>query len=184
MHRAVNWADPLRLKPQEVTRIVLRRPAMASETKSPSPLQLPSPQQRPDADIVIFDGNCGFCQRQVRRLNRWDWGKHLAYLSLHDPQVAARWPELRHEQLMREMYVVDRLGNKWAGPAALRYLSRRLPPLWPAAPLLHLPGSEALWRRLYDWVAQRRYGLSGAAGCPEGTCQLHRAGGDGPPQRK
>jgi predicted DCC family thiol-disulfide oxidoreductase YuxK len=139
------------------------------------PADLPTPSQRPDTDIVIFDGKCRFCTAQVQRLARWDKGRRLAFLSLHDPEVARRWPQLSHQQLMEEMYVVDRSGNCFGGAAALRHLSRRIVRLWPLVPLLHLPGTLPLWQIVYRWIARRRYKLQGQTACQDdGTCRVHQ----------
>ncbi len=148
----------------------LLEPATRSVTRSDD---LPRPEQLPGADVVIFDGQCVFCRGQVERLRRWDGKGRLAFLSLHDEAVARRYADLTHEQLMREMVVVDRRGNRHAGADAIRYLSRRLPRLWLLAPLLHFPGTMWLWRRLYQFVAQRRYRLRGKTTCDGGTCHLH-----------
>jgi len=139
---------------------------------------LPSPHDLPQADIVIFDGQCIFCTRQVRNLQWWDGKNRLAFLSLHDELVAQRFSELSHEQLMSQMYVIPVLhpDQHYGGAAALRYLSRRLPKLWFAAPLLHMPFSLPLWQWLYRIVANRRYKIAGRSGqeCdPDGTCDLH-----------
>ncbi|MCL6502761.1 MAG: DUF393 domain-containing protein [Pirellulales bacterium] len=133
---------------------------------------LPRPDERPGADVVIFDGRCRLCQAQVRRLARWDLLKRLAFISLHDPEVSLRWPDLPHDELMQNMYLVDSRGRRYKGAAALRVLSRRLPILWPVAPLLHLPGTLGIWQWLYQQVARRRYRLGGAA-CDEQTCHVH-----------
>ena len=143
-----------------------------------STTNLPSPHQRPDADVVIFDGKCRFCIGQVQRLARWDQRGRLAFLSLHEKEVARRWPQLSHDQLMEQMVVVDSENRCRGGAEALRYLSRQIPRLWPLFPFLHLPGTLPLWQILYRWVARRRYRFSGNAPCDEdGTCQLHH----GPP---
>lgn len=136
------------------------------------PPALPTPDQRPDADVVIYDGACGICTAQVRKLPWWDCQGKLAYLSLHDAEVARRWPDLSHDRLMEEMLIVDRRGRRHWGPAAIRYLTVRLRRLWWAAPLAWLPGSMLLWRPLYRWIARNRYRLSGAA-CDDGACKLH-----------
>lgn len=133
---------------------------------------LPSPYERPDADVVIYDGACGFCQASVRKLLWWDCQNKLAYSSLHDPEVARRWPDLAHERLMKEMCIVDRQGRRHWGPEAIRYLSGRLRRMWWAAPLLYFPGSMILWRPLYRMVARNRYRISAAA-CENGACSLH-----------
>ena len=135
---------------------------------------LPSPAERPGADVVIYDGHCAICTAQVRRLSRWDAGGKLAYLSLHDPQVASRYADLSHDALMRDMYVVDTRGRRHAGAAAFRYLSRRLARLWWLAPLLHIPGTLTFWQWCYRQIADRRYRFGGQTECQDGSCQVHR----------
>ncbi|QEF96293.1 hypothetical protein Mal15_03200 [Stieleria maiorica] len=139
---------------------------------------LPDPAELPGADVVIYDGDCKFCIGQVKNLRRLDCcGGRLSFLSLHDPRVAERYPDLTYDQLMAQMYVVDSQGRRHGGGDAVRYLSRRLPLLWPAAPILHLPGTANLWRWAYNQVAKRRYKLAGKksddAGCENDACAVH-----------
>jgi predicted DCC family thiol-disulfide oxidoreductase YuxK len=145
--------------------------ATAASTGAQPPL--PTPDQRPDADVVIYDGNCRICTAQVRKLPWWDCQKRLAYLSLHDPEVARRYPDLTHDTLMREMYIVDHHGGRHRGAAAIRYLSRRLRRLWWLAPVLHIPGSLPLWQWLYRQIANRRYRF-GRTDCDGDTCSVHQ----------
>jgi predicted DCC family thiol-disulfide oxidoreductase YuxK len=133
---------------------------------------LPDPDTVTDADVVIYDGQCNFCRAQVRNLRRLDCcGNRLSFLSLHDPRVGERYPDLSREALMEQMYVVDGRGRRHAGADAVRYLSRRLPTLWLAAPILHLPGTAGLWRWMYRQVAKRRYKLAGKS-CEDGACKI------------
>jgi predicted DCC family thiol-disulfide oxidoreductase YuxK len=141
-----------------------------------SDIHLPTPAENPDADIVIFDGHCKFCTGQVQRLARWDGkGRRLAFLSLHDPEVAKRFPDLTYDQLIEEMVVVDKNGRRYGGAAAFRYLTTRLPRLYALAPLMHLPFMMPLWRWGYRQVAKRRYLLMGKTAdvCDDGTCHVH-----------
>jgi predicted DCC family thiol-disulfide oxidoreductase YuxK len=142
---------------------------------TPLGTELPSPAERPNADVVIYDGQCRFCTAGAARLAKWDKGERLAFVSLHDPQVATQWPDLTHDMLMEQMYVVDRQGQRHGGAAAFRYLTRRLPRLWLLAPLLHLPFSLPLWRWGYKQVAKRRYKIAGKStgGCQDGACAVH-----------
>ena len=139
----------------------------------------PGPDERPKAkEVLIFDGNCGFCRANVRRLQRFV-GSRLAYLSLHDPRVERDYPDLSHERLMSEMVLVDQQQQRHGGAAAVRYLSRKSVWLWPLALLLHIPFTLPLWQRIYQWIAVRRYRLSGkqgdqdSDGCNDGTCAVH-----------
>lgn len=138
--------------------------------------RLPGPHERPDADVVIYDGQCRICTGQVQRLADWDHRQRLAFLSLHDPEVAQRYPDLDHDDLMQNMVVVDGAGRRHRGAAALRYLSRRLPRLWWAAPMLHIPGSLPLWQWLYRAFARRRYQFGRVVSCDDGTCRVPQSG--------
>ncbi len=158
---------------------------MTTQTTKPIPVtlkkgtaktaHLPTPDERPAADVVLYDGDCRFCTSQVQNL-AWLAGDRLAYLSLHDPSVAKRYPDLTHEQLMEQMYLVTSEGKKYAGAAAFRYLTRKLPSLFVLAPLLHIPFSLPLWQWAYRQVAKRRYYLMGKMsdqGCDGDACSIH-----------
>lgn len=145
----------------------------STTTAEPTEKPLPTPADRPDADVVIYDGHCRMCSAQVRKLDWWDCQHRLAYLSLHDPEVAQRYPDLSHDALMQEMYVVDGRGVRHHGAGAIRYLSRRLRWLWWLMPVLHIPGSLPLWQWLYRQIARRRYRFGRTDQCDSGTCRLH-----------
>ncbi len=135
---------------------------------------LADPDQHAGRDVVIWDGHCNFCRAQVERLRGFDVRHQLAYLSLHDPRVVERYPELSQQQLMDQMWVVRPDGSKFGGADAGRYLSRHLVGLWWLAPVLHIPGSMPLWRWLYGKIANRRYRLAGKSCDENGTCHLHQ----------
>jgi predicted DCC family thiol-disulfide oxidoreductase YuxK len=134
---------------------------------------LPSPGERPDAEVLIYDGDCRFCTGQVRNIAWFDRGGRIAFLSLHDPEVARKYPDLSKDQLMEQMYLVDRAGRRHAGAGAFRYLTRRLPLLWPLAPLMHLPFSLPLWNWCYRQVAKRRYLFGKTRRCDDDACAIH-----------
>lgn len=148
---------------------------MAQSATSACQIRLPSPAENPDADVVIYDGHCKFCTGQVQNLARWDNSGHrLAFLSLHDPLVAKRYPDLTYDQLIEQMYVVDRAGKRHAGADAFRYLTTRLPRLYPLAPLMHIPFLMPLWRWGYRQIAKRRYSMGKTAdACANDACKVH-----------
>jgi predicted DCC family thiol-disulfide oxidoreductase YuxK len=133
--------------------------------QSPPGVQMPQ-------DVVLFDGQCNFCRQQISHLRRLDGRNRLRYVSLHDPWVAKTFPDLSYEQLMEQMWVIAPDGARYGGAGALKYLSRRLPILWPLAPALHFPGTLPLWNWLYRQVAKRRYRIAGRQ-CEDGSCSLH-----------
>jgi len=147
---------------------------MTTATDKTNDVRLPTPAENPDADIVIFDGHCKFCTAQVKNLARWDKSGRLAFLSLHDPEVARRFPELTYEQLMKQVYIINREGHCYHGADAFRYLTTRLRRLYWLAPLMHIPFSGPLWRWGYRQIAKRRYQMGKTAdACDDDTCQVH-----------
>lgn len=142
---------------------------------------LPSPREFPKADVVIYDGRCVFCKKQVGNLMWFDGKNRLAFISLHDAWVAEHFPDLSYDDLMEQMYLIPASEHGYSsarhgGAAAIRYLSRRLPLLWILAPLTHIPFTLPIQQWLYQQVAKRRYKIAGKQGPPcdeDGTCELH-----------
>lgn len=130
---------------------------------------LPDPNDYPEASVVIYDGHCQFCSRQVRRLARLDGKNRLSFLSLHDPRIESDFPALSHDELMEAMHLVEPSGEIHRGAAAFRLMTRRLPRLWILVPLMHLPFSLPLWQAIYRFIARRRYRMN----CDEESCQTH-----------
>jgi predicted DCC family thiol-disulfide oxidoreductase YuxK len=149
-------------------------PALPGKRFSGSGKALPTIDDLPDSDVILFDGDCRFCQQQVRNLN-WLSARRLAFLSLHDTRVSALYPKLSPEMLMKEIYLVSPDGTYYAGAAVIRYLSRKLPRLWVLAPILHIPFSLGLWQWCYNQIAKRRYLISGheSDACDNGSCETH-----------
>ena len=136
---------------------------------------LPGREAHPNAELtIIYDGECPFCQTQLRRLQRWDKRGVISYQSLHDEQIYRDWPQLSKDRLMEAMCLIDPEGKLHWGPDVFRYLSRKLPEMWWLAPLMHIPFTRPLQRMVYQWIARRRYRLSGID-C-EGTCSIPGAG--------
>lgn len=111
------------------------------------------------ADVVVYDDTCRLCRRSGSWLNRLDRCGRLAFLRLHDPRVAERYPDLSQAELEKHLYVVDARGQRCKGAEAARYFTRRIPALWALAPLLHVPGSMPVWSWLYRQVSRRRHML-------------------------
>lgn len=109
----------------------------------------------------------------MRALNWWDWGNRFAFLSLHDPRVGQFCPDLSHEDLMRELFLLDSHGRRYAGAEALRVAAMKVPVLWPLVPFLYIPGSLPIWAAAYRRFARWRYKLGRRDGCEDGTCAVH-----------
>ena len=130
--------------------------------------------ERIKKDVVLYDGECNFCRSQINILRRLDGQNRLEFVSLHDPEVATNYPNLTFEQLMEQMWIVTPAGVQHGGAYAVKYLTKRLPILWPLAPLMHVPFSMPLWSFLYRQIAKFRYRIAGRDCDEGGTCSIHR----------
>ena len=113
-------------------------------------------------------------------MRRLDWLGRIEFVDLHaDGARRARYPQLALERLLTEIHVVDEAGGVFAGFAGSRRMLREVPlgvPLWL---LLHLPGSGRIGRRVYRFIARRRYRVNALLGaerfdCVDGSCQMLR----------
>ncbi|MBN2296023.1 MAG: DUF393 domain-containing protein [Pirellulales bacterium] len=119
---------------------------------------LPDPDVREQADVVIYDDSCRLCRDSAELLNRLDWWGRLAFLPLQDPRIGRMYADLTLDELEQHIYVIDSHGRRRKGADAVRYLTRHLAGLWILAPLLHIPGSMPVWRWLYAEISRRRHG--------------------------
>jgi predicted DCC family thiol-disulfide oxidoreductase YuxK len=118
---------------------------------------------------LIYDGQCGFCQRALRLAQRLDSRKRLR---LHDATqreaVLRQFPELKDADLADAMFAVDAERRVYRGFFAFRRIVRESPRTWLLLPLFYLPGSGLIGPRVYAWVARNRHRF----GCESEVCEL------------
>ncbi len=123
-----------------------------------------------DRTVFYYDGGCGFCRSVVAVLSRIDVRRRVTwtpYQSLETPPDGLTW-----EDLERSAHLETEQGGLHEGFHAFRRLTLLLPPLWPLAPFLWLPGVPSLGTGLYRWVARNRHCIWAC-----GTAPLRRTGG-------
>lgn len=134
---------------------------------------LPDPRDLPDAEVVVYDGDCRFCRNQVETIAWLDGRRHFAYLPQQDARVAERYPDLDPEQLHAQMYVIGSEGERLGGADGVRRIAWRIPWLWPLAAMMSIPFTGSFWQWGYRLVANNRYRLMGRTGdCDGDSCQL------------
>ncbi len=135
----------------------------------------------PGKAVVLYDGECPFCQRGVRILRRLDWLKQLTYQNCRD---TAHLPPctvpLVPQKLIEQMHLVTpNRKSAHVGFAAFRWMAWRLPLTVLIAPLLYLPGVPWLGRKAYLWVARKRFDL---VPCDNGGCRVNLKRSNTPPE--
>ncbi len=104
---------------------------------------------------LIYDGECGLCQRAVQRLRAWDREHRLAYLPFQDEETVRRFG-IGLPALAAAMHLVMPDGRVFSGADAVPELGRLLPGKRWWAWGFAVPGVRPLARRIYGGIARRR----------------------------
>lgn len=110
---------------------------------------------------VIFDGECGFCQRSIRIGRTLDWLGRIDWRARLDPDVQAEFPQLSGEETQNRMVSIRPDGRCYGGFYAVRDILRHFPLTCLPALLLYLPGVSLLGVPLYRWIAKNRRRFGG-----------------------
>ena len=127
---------------------------------------------------ALYDGNCVICRSTCESLRALDWLRRIEFVDLHKADDASeRFAEFSSERLLSEIHVLDAEGRLYAGFAGMRRLLKETPLGFPLWLLLQLPGSDALGRRAYRFIARRRYRINRLLGvelpdCADGSCKM------------
>ena len=123
--------------------------------------------------VVLYDGRCRLCTAGADRIRRFDEEGALEVLSLHEPEVAARFPGVRREDVLQEMHFVRPDGTIAKGHAAVREVLKAIPRYRWLALFWSLPGFQFVADKAYKWVAKNRYLFNKKVTCDEDVCSMH-----------
>jgi predicted DCC family thiol-disulfide oxidoreductase YuxK len=116
--------------------------------------------------LIIFDGDCGFCQKWIQRIMKWDRFNQFEYVSLQTPEKwKIRAPHLTEEHLKQAMYAISPDHTIFVGFDAFRHISQGIPALLWLKWLSHIPGVPWIGRHVYAWIATNRFRLGGTVSC-------------------
>lgn len=115
-------------------------------------------QIRPERPVVVYDGDCVFCRRQVRRLERWT-GDALERVPYQE--AASRFDPIPRDEFVRSVVLIETDGRAFCGAEAayraLAYNRRMRGWLWCYR---HLPGFSSVSEWGYRFVARHRGRIS------------------------
>ena len=127
---------------------------------------------------ALYDGNCLICQSTCTTVRAFDWLKRIDFVNLHEDEAwRGQQHDLKRDQLMGEIHVLDQEGRLYAGFQGTRRLLKELPLGFPFWLLLQLPGMDGVGRRVYRYIARRRYRINALFGnelpdCGAGKCKM------------
>lgn len=117
---------------------------------------------------VLYDGECPLCRRWVGWVYRPLRRRGFKFATLQAPWVREKF-KLKDNEPLREMRVITPDGRNFGGADALAELARAVWWAWPFYLSSLIPGTRAILRRGYEWIAQRRHCLGGACQLPGHT---------------
>lgn len=105
---------------------------------------------------VLYDGGCEMCRTVAGGILDYDNSGALELLDLHAEQARVQFPQLRLEDLLYELHVIDERGRVYRGARAINEILRRQAGMRGLfAYLWYFPG--------YAWLADRQYKAIAAA---------------------
>jgi predicted DCC family thiol-disulfide oxidoreductase YuxK len=123
---------------------------------------------------VLYDGMCVLCVNSVRLWRRLDWRKRLEFIDVQDwDRVQGRFPQVERSAALGAIHVIAPDGALYTGYEGVRHMARYAPLLAWLTPILHMPPIAWLGRRIYGWIARRRYAINRWFGRPvcEDACR-------------
>ena len=121
------------------------------------------------ARTVIFDGDCGFCQRSIRLGKKLDWLKKMEWRARLESGIKERFPQITGEQSLHQMITIRPDGKVNGGFYAVRDIALHLPLTFLPALILFIPGMHLLGVPGYRWIARNRHRFGGKS---EDSCSI------------
>ena len=97
--------------------------------------------------IVIYDGECAFCRRQISRIRRKDTHGKFAFVPRQTPGIEDRFPQLAQSDFNTGMRLVATDGRIFIGADAVYHIVQELPFWRRVAWLYRVPGIHTLANR-------------------------------------
>jgi len=116
--------------------------------------------------LLVYDGQCAFCERCVALVQRWDRGGRVRAVPLQHTEAWQGTPGLTRSGLEQAMHLVSPRGQVFAGAGAAAPLLRVLPGGRILAAGLEIPFVRRAAAVVYAWVARHRHRL----GCASPVC--------------
>ena len=108
-------------------------------------------------DLVIYDGDCGFCQSTVNLIKRLDWLRKFNFSPFQNKNILHKYKQLTEEMCIKEVFLITPSGNYYGGYDAFRIIFVFLPLTCVLSWILFLPGITQVGRFLYKVIAKNRH---------------------------
>ncbi len=124
--------------------------------------------------VLLFDGNCQFCQASVRQILVMDLFGVVKPVDFHQvADLKDLHPGMTKEKAVSQLHLIEPDGSLHGGYFVLRRLALKCPMLYPMLLVFYFPGSGIVGPVVYRWAAQNRYLLHFNWACKNNACFRH-----------
>lgn len=121
-----------------------------------------------DKPILIYDADCGFCQKSINIYQRLDILKRTKCIPLQNKEILDRY-QISFEKAATSIHFCTKKGTIYRGARAVNASLDRLVGSIPIFSFIyHIPVIKWIQNKVYDYIADNRYRLPGSTG----TCAL------------
>src|SRR5580692_1971088 len=118
-----------------------------------SDLHVAAPPLKP---LLVFDGDCNFCQLWIRRWQQMT-GDAVDYLPSQDPGIARQFPEIPQERFQASVQLIETDGAVYSGAEAVfRTLANAPNRQWPLRTYQNASWIASTTEAAYHFVAEHR----------------------------
>ena len=123
----------------------------------PSASLPPDPLSRP---VVVYDGACAYCRRQIQRIRRRDADGAFTYVTRQTEGLEQRFPGLAEGDFDTGMRLIHEDEAISVGADAVYQIAQRVRGWRRFAWLYRVPLLNGLFRAAYAWIARNRHRLA------------------------
>ena len=106
--------------------------------------------------VVVYDGECPFCRRQIEKMRRRDEDQTFDYLPRQTEGLVERFPKLAEGDFATGMRLAHPDGSVTIGADAVYQIARRLKGWKRLAWMYRVPVLHTLAKWAYRWVVKNR----------------------------
>ena len=132
-----------------------------------------------DRPVIVYDGECRFCQWSIARIQKLDQADQFEYLPRQADGVGVRYPKLDESDFNTGLRLVEPALSSsesapagenviYVGPDAVYQIYRRIPPFHLVTWLCRVPLLSPVFRACYGLIARNRHRFGKV--CDGATC--------------
>ena len=123
--------------------------------------------------IVIYDGDCGICEKFRKLVERLDWLHQFECRPFQNEESYLRSVNLSTEDCQKELKLIEDPKHIYGGANAAIRMCLKLPLLTIVGIIFSLPPFLQIARWLYPKIAENRYRFSAQCGLKKKQKRFH-----------